>query len=200
MNKLSTIMIAAALAAPMYGCNHDEGRSTTPDERQEAREERREDRQEAREDRREEMGDRQEERQDDRESRRDARQEHEDHAEPAETHRAASTDNEPATASAPATGAAANNGSQAQPAQNAPTAQDQPMATDDESITLAIRRALVADDAITIRGRNTTIITRGGIVTLRGSVERDAERASVEAHARSAAGVRRVDNQIAVSR
>jgi osmotically-inducible protein OsmY len=200
MNKVSTIMIAVALAAPMYGCHRDEARTTTPDERQEAREERRDDRQEAREDRREEMGDRQEERADDREARRDARDEHSS----AEDHQA-TTGSEPATATAPAAGASGVGNDaqreQEQPrAQAQPTAQDQPMATDDESITLAIRRALVADDAITIRGRNTTIITRGGVVTLRGSVERDAERASVEAHARGAQGVRRVDNQISVSR
>jgi osmotically-inducible protein OsmY len=194
MNKVSTIMVAVALAAPMYGCHRDEARTTTPDERQEAREERREDRQEAREDRREEMGDRQEARADDREARRDARDEHSS----AEDHQA-TTGSQPATATAPAAGASGvANDAQSAPAQQ--TAQDQPMATDDESITLAIRRALVADDAITMRGRNTTIITRGGVVTLRGSVERDAERASVEAHARGAQGVRRVDNQIDVSR
>jgi osmotically-inducible protein OsmY len=95
-------------------------------------------------------------------------------------------------------GATAANTASDAPPEAAPTAQEQPIASTDEGITLAIRRALVADDSLGIRARNTTIVTRRGVVTLRGSVEDTGERSTIERHARSVEGVARVDNRIAV--
>lgn len=88
--------------------------------------------------------------------------------------------------------------STAPPASEAPSAQDQPMATSDEDITRQIRQAVVGDDSLSIMARNATIVTRSGVVTLRGTVSEADERIAIERHARAAQGVSRVDNRIAV--
>lgn len=121
-------------------------------------------------------------------------------AAPAETDPAPSQDPAPAqAASNEGSGdpARANDGNATGAAANAPTAQDQPVGTTDEDITVQIRQAIVGDDSLSMAARNVTIVTRSGVVTLRGALPRE-ERGSVERHARGVAGVRRVDNRITV--
>ncbi len=70
----------------------------------------------------------------------------------------------------------------------------------DRDITAAIRRAVVADKALSFTAKNVKIITVGGKVTLRGPVKSDDERASIEAKAKAATGVSDVDNQLEVKK
>jgi|GEM_PF-3244316 len=60
----------------------------------------------------------------------------------------------------------------------------------------AIRKALVADDSLSVAAKNVQVLTRNGDVLLRGKVPSTLERESIEAHARSCAATRAVDNQI----
>jgi osmotically-inducible protein OsmY len=76
---------------------------------------------------------------------------------------------------------------------------DQGESDSDRAITMAIRRMVVADDDLTVTAKNVKIITRDAVVTLRGPVRSDAERATIERHARAAAGVKEVDNQLEVA-
>lgn len=78
------------------------------------------------------------------------------------------------------------------------TADDQSNAKVDVEITQNIRKAVVADDSLSTNAKNVKIITQGGIVTLRGPVKNESERASVAAKAKSVAGVARVNNQLEV--
>jgi osmotically-inducible protein OsmY len=77
--------------------------------------------------------------------------------------------------------------------------QDQSNNKADLEITQAVRKAVTADDSLSVNARNVKIITTGGIVTLRGPVKDEAERVSVATKAKSVAGVQRVDNQLEVA-
>ena len=69
----------------------------------------------------------------------------------------------------------------------------------DRKITAAIRRAIVKDDSLSLNAHNVKIITRDGIVTLRGPVESAAERTTIAQLAEKTAGVKRVDNQLDIN-
>lgn len=69
----------------------------------------------------------------------------------------------------------------------------------DVKITAAIRRALVKDDSLSVNAHNVKIITRAGIVTLRGPVKSAAERTTIGRLAEKTAGVKRVDNQLEIN-
>ena len=51
-----------------------------------------------------------------------------------------------------------------------------------------------------MNAHNVKIVTKGGVVTLRGPVENASEKASVAAKAKKVAGVKRVDNQIEIEK
>lgn len=76
---------------------------------------------------------------------------------------------------------------------------DQGESESDRSITTQVRRDVVADDKLGITAKNVKIITREGVVTLRGPVSNAEERALVEGYAKRAAGVQSVDNQIEIA-
>jgi len=80
------------------------------------------------------------------------------------------------------------------------TPMDQGGSEADRKITQAIRQAVVKDGSLSFTAKNVKIITINGKVTLRGPVKSDAERASIEAAAKSAAGVTQVDNQLEVKK
>ena len=82
----------------------------------------------------------------------------------------------------------------------APTAQDQPATEADIKIVQEIRQAVVKDEALSTGARNITIVSREGDVTLRGTVEDQTEKELLAARAQQVAGVRRVDNQLTVTR
>ncbi len=80
------------------------------------------------------------------------------------------------------------------------TPEDQSNADSDVELTAAIRRAVVQDDTLSMNAKNVKIIAdKSGTVTLRGVVDSQAEKDSIEAKARSIAGVRSVNNMIEVT-
>jgi len=78
------------------------------------------------------------------------------------------------------------------------TSGDQSNNAEDTKLTAAIRRAVVADKSLSLTAKNVKIITANGVVTLRGPVKTDAEKATVEKLAQSAAGGAKIDNQLEV--
>lgn len=79
-----------------------------------------------------------------------------------------------------------------------PTPPDQGENETDRKITAEIRRAIMATDGMSINAQNVKIITRNGIVTLRGPVNSTAERDAIAAKAKAAAGVTSVVNELEV--
>jgi osmotically-inducible protein OsmY len=82
---------------------------------------------------------------------------------------------------------------------NAKTADQQSNAKSDVDVTRQIRRAIVADKALSTNAHNVKIITRGGKVTLKGPVRNQDEKQAVEAKAIEIAGGGNVSNQISVT-
>jgi len=78
------------------------------------------------------------------------------------------------------------------------TAGDQSESAVDLEITRHIRAAVVDDASLSFGARNCTIITRGGVVTLRGEVT-GVEAEAISRHAQRAPGVSRVDNDFRVT-
>lgn len=76
---------------------------------------------------------------------------------------------------------------------------DQNENSTDLTITQQIRRAVVADGSLSINAKNVKIITRNGMVTLRGPVANDQERARIADIAKNISGVSNVDNQLEVA-
>ena len=78
------------------------------------------------------------------------------------------------------------------------TSGDQSNTPEDIKITAAIRRAVVADDSLTMTATNVKIITADGMVTLRGPVNTAAEKTKIGELAKKAAGNAKIDNQLEV--
>lgn len=78
------------------------------------------------------------------------------------------------------------------------TPMDQGNSEADIAVTRTIRKALTADSTLSTNAQNLKVITRDGIVVLRGPVASQAEAEAVLSHARTAAGANRIENQIAV--
>ena len=70
----------------------------------------------------------------------------------------------------------------------------------DRNITAEIRKAVVADDSLSMNAHNVKIITRDGVVTLRGPVKSSEEKMAVASAAAKIAGVKKVDDQLEVER
>ena len=78
------------------------------------------------------------------------------------------------------------------------TSGDQSESPEDIKITAAIRRAIVADDSLTMTATNVKIITADGKVTLRGPVKTAAEKSKIAELAKKNAGKATIDNQLEV--
>lgn len=81
----------------------------------------------------------------------------------------------------------------------APTASDQPENEADRELTADIRRQLTSDASLSTSAQNVTIVSRGGVVTLRGRVSSQEEKSRIEAAARQSAGVKQVRSEIEVA-
>jgi osmotically-inducible protein OsmY len=66
----------------------------------------------------------------------------------------------------------------------------------DVDLTQQIRQAVVADDSLSMNAKNVKIIVEDQVVTLRGPVGSEAERATVASIASTYAGARRVVNEL----
>jgi hyperosmotically inducible protein len=71
---------------------------------------------------------------------------------------------------------------------------------DETKITAAIRRGLMSDKSLSFTAKNVKIITVGTTVTLRGPVNSDQEKATIETRAKQTAGVTDVDDQLEVKK
>lgn len=78
------------------------------------------------------------------------------------------------------------------------TPMDQGNSAEDLRITADIRKALMKEDALSFTAKNVKVITRGGYVLLRGPVKTTIEKERIDAIARAAAGVIKVDDQLEV--
>lgn len=78
------------------------------------------------------------------------------------------------------------------------TPMDQGNSDADIAVTRTIRKALTGDSTLSTNAQNLKVITRDGVVVLRGPVASQAESEAVLNHARTAAGANRIENQIAV--
>lgn len=81
-----------------------------------------------------------------------------------------------------------------------PTPVNQSESAEDIRITAEIRKAVLMIDKLSINGQNCKIITRSGVVTLRGPVASQDERDLIAAKARAIAGVTSVVNELEVTR
>jgi osmotically-inducible protein OsmY len=80
------------------------------------------------------------------------------------------------------------------------TAGEQSGEKGDVAITARIRKSLVADKDLSTNAHNVKVITKGGVVTLRGPVDTAQEKATVAAKAKQVAGVTHVDDQLEIAR
>jgi len=78
------------------------------------------------------------------------------------------------------------------------TAQDQPNDRDDRTTVARIRRAILADDSLSIYAQNVKIIVAGGRVTLEGPVHSDDERQEIVFDVANIVAPNQVDNRITV--
>lgn len=78
------------------------------------------------------------------------------------------------------------------------TPMDQAQNQSDISITAEIRRGIMKSTGMSTNAQNCKIITESGVVTLRGPVEKQAEKESIGSIAANVPGVVRVDNLLEV--
>ena len=77
---------------------------------------------------------------------------------------------------------------------------DQGNSKAETDITAAIRKAVVGTKGLSFNAKNVKIITTGTKVTLRGPVNSDQEKSTIENLARQAAGVTSVDDQLEIKK
>ena len=73
---------------------------------------------------------------------------------------------------------------------------DQSNSKQDVRISADVRQALMKDGTLSVDAKNIKIITRDGVVTLRGAVKTEAERANIDFAATNTPGAIRVDDQL----
>lgn len=78
------------------------------------------------------------------------------------------------------------------------TPEDQKETKKDIKITAHIRKAVVKVKSLSVDAHNVKIITRNGVVTLRGPVENAAESKTIEKITKHTRGVVRLDNQLEI--
>jgi len=76
------------------------------------------------------------------------------------------------------------------------TPEDQKETKKDIRITAHIRKTLIRDKSLSMNAHNAKIISRNGVVTLRGPVETAAESKKLQKIAEKTRGVVQVDNQL----
>jgi hyperosmotically inducible periplasmic protein len=79
------------------------------------------------------------------------------------------------------------------------TADQQSNAASDRTITQNIRKALMADKSLSTYAHNVKIITRDGMVTLKGPVKSEDEKQKVVAAATQVVDANKIDDQLTVT-
>ena len=80
------------------------------------------------------------------------------------------------------------------------TPEDQKETESDIKITADIRQAIIKDKSLSVNAQNVKIITRNGVVTLRGPVETKKESKKLKKIAKHSPGVLKVDNQLEIKK
>ena len=80
------------------------------------------------------------------------------------------------------------------------TTGDQSQSAADLDLVKKVRQAIEADDTLSANGKNVKVITRDGMVTLRGPVKDENERKSIGDKATMIAGEGKVQNLLEVAR
>ena len=78
------------------------------------------------------------------------------------------------------------------------TPEDQKENESDIKITAAVRQAVVRNKSLSVDAQNVKIITRNGVVTLRGPVKNKKESRKIKKIAKHTPGVLKVDNQLEI--
>jgi hyperosmotically inducible protein len=79
------------------------------------------------------------------------------------------------------------------------TADQQSETTSDRMLTKKIRQSLIADKSLSTYGHNVKIITKNGMVTLKGPVQTEDEKSTIASKAAEVAGGQdKVTNQLTV--
>jgi osmotically-inducible protein OsmY len=78
------------------------------------------------------------------------------------------------------------------------TAEDQKESKADLNINPHISKGVHKDKTLSMDARNAKIITRNGVVTLRGPVETEAERLKLQQITQKTKGVLQIDNQLEI--
>lgn len=78
------------------------------------------------------------------------------------------------------------------------TAEDQNESKADLNITAHIRKSVHNDKTLSMDAHNAKIITRNGVVTLRGPVETETERLKLQEITQKTKGVLQIDNQLEI--
>ena len=78
------------------------------------------------------------------------------------------------------------------------TPEDQKETESDIKITADIRKAIIKNKSLSVDAQNLKIITRNGVVTLRGPVETKKESKKLKKIAKHTPGVLKVDNQLEI--
>ena len=78
------------------------------------------------------------------------------------------------------------------------TPEDQKETESDIKITAEIRQAIIKNKSLSVDAQNVKIITRNGVVTLRGPVESKKESKKIKKIAKHTPGVLKVDNQLEI--
>ena len=79
------------------------------------------------------------------------------------------------------------------------TATDQSNDPADIKITADIRKMVVNDGSLSMMAKNVKIITVEGVVTLRGPVETEKEKAAIESHAKQV-GAKKISNELEIKK
>ena len=79
------------------------------------------------------------------------------------------------------------------------TATDQSNDPADIKITADIRKMVVNDGSLSMMAKNVKIITIDGVVTLRGPVETQKEKATIESHAKHG-GAKQITNELEIKK
>jgi hyperosmotically inducible protein len=77
-----------------------------------------------------------------------------------------------------------------------PTADQQKENRSDRDITQQVRKAIMADKALSTYGHNVKVITQNGMVTLKGPVRSEEEKKAIEAKAAEVAGADKITNEM----
>lgn len=83
--------------------------------------------------------------------------------------------------------------------EGAVTADQQKMNPADRELTQKIRKSITADKSLSTYAHNAKVISRDGMVTLKGPVRSEEEKSALEAKAVEAAGAGKVTNELIVT-